>query len=176
MNTWLIQLGLNVMLGALTFAGQPFLVERQSGALSTVTLLEISRQVSATDISRKPGADDSILLNFLITRKTGIEGPFTLSELQDLVVEDQSYSSASRAASNGVFGAETVLYGVGTFRGSVRPDLASLIPSNVGDEGVVMSTLFSGARLQNGGSAEVAIDVGWNDKTEKFYFAFRIPR
>ena len=149
---------------------------RLVGAFSTVTLLDVLRPTSGFHLKTAAGADDSLVFFFLISRGPGANGPFTLRETRDFLVDGHSYSSATRTLLRREFEPNTIIEDVPDFAGKIRPDLAQAVSSARPDaDCAVMYTLISGAALQPRSRGNITVEVGWGARVEPFTFPFGVP-
>jgi hypothetical protein len=163
----------SAVLGQMTPGIQPKMA--QAGKLSAVTLFDVSRLPATSDVKQAPGYEDGLVFYFAIVRRPTVSGLFNLTELQDFSIAGRKYSELTLERIGRRFEAITIIEDPADFKTKIRPDLASVVPSGANDNDVIMYTVISGARLPVGAEAEVAIDVGWGDESEKFRFLFKIP-
>ncbi len=163
----------SAVLGQLTPGIQPRMA--QGGKLSTVTLLEVSRPPATSEVKQPPGSEDGLVFYFCIVRRPTVSGLFTMTELRDFSIASRKYSELTLERMGRRFEPVTIVDDPADFKTKIRPDLASAVPPGANDNDVIMYTVISGARLPAGAEAEVVIDVGWGDESEKFRFLFKIP-
>lgn len=143
----------------------------QEGRLSTVRLIRAWR-LDANALALR-GAPDGVGFEFLIVRKPGVEGHFTITELRDVTVEQQGYQQRTREAANTVFEPRTVVDDLKDVRTSEGQSLDEAY--GIPEEGAsVMRTLLFGASLPWSGALRVVPKLGWGNETEPFEFNLRL--
>lgn len=150
-------------------------MKRSEARLSIVTLLAVERGPGRGDLQTVSGSEDGLIFHFLVERREGVKGLFTLNEVRDFELNGRKYSELTRGQLGRTFEPSTVLEDVANFRSTIRPDLRDAIPSTAREPAVVMSVVLSGCALATGELAAIGIDVGWGEKSEPFRFAFRVP-
>lgn len=138
----------------------------QTGQLSVATLLATQR------ISGK-GAPDGIRFLFMVSRKPGTEGQFTLKECRDFIVAGESYQEKTRAKLGREIEPATVLDTAEAFF-TKQPGARHLAPPNIEDAYVLVVSI-GGAEIESNLRGEVTLQVGFGKELEPFTFDFLTP-
>jgi len=138
----------------------------QNGQLSTVSLLATQR------ISGK-GAPDGIRFLFLVARKPGVTGQFTLKETRDFIIAGESYQEQTQADLGKKVEPGTVVDSAEGFFAK-QPGARHLAPQDIKDT-YVLTVAISGAQIAAEAKGEIVLRVGFDKEIEPFTFRFIAP-
>ena len=146
-------------------------VTTREGKLSSVELIEITSANRDRPWPELVGAPDGLRFIFMVFRKPGVRGLFTLREVRDFKVDRQSYRELTRRVTAREFEPTTTVWSVRQFLGTQRPDLTSRIPIVADREANVLVVTIGGMALPAEGRCDITIEVGWGSGTEQFSFS-----
>ena len=149
-------------------------IEKQ-GQISEVKLLEVKKLDKETLEQKLPGAFDGLVFFFLITKKPGVTGDFTVQEFRDFQINQSSYSKISREKLKKHIEPQTIIESFNNFFYKERGDLIPFIEDETHENSVVMITYIGGSRLPKRENIVFSIYVGWNKEIELFEFEVPFP-
>jgi hypothetical protein len=148
--------------------------QTRDGKLSSVRLIEVASANRDRPWPELDGAPDGLRVVFLIRKKPGVQGKFTLRELRDFTIDGRSYRDLTRETLGKEYEPSTLIDDVPGFIEN-HPDLSAEIPALSGEEALIMEATIGGARFPRAGRCEVTVEVGWTS-TERFSFSLDLKK
>ncbi len=145
-----------------------------SGALSVVTLVDVSRLPPELLQTVLPGARDGLVFMFLIVKRTPSEGFPTVRKLADFEIDQASYQSSTAAQLGAAFEPLILVEDASSFLARMEPGSTTEAAVPEGLAYVMLATI-GGAELPDHGSGALQVEVGFDGQTEAMPFRFTVP-
>ena len=162
-------------LTSLPSAGADGEMRSATGAMSTVTLVDVSRLPPELLGPILPGAEDGLVFMFLIVKNPTAQGEPTVRELRDFEVGDASYQGSTARKLGQEIAPVVLIEEVNAFLERVDPGSSQRMPAAMEGQAYIMVATIGGVKLEDLKDGEISLDVGFGGNTEHMPFTFRVP-
>jgi hypothetical protein len=138
-------------------------------------LLDVGLPTASIQRYEPGGAPHAYVFYFLVQRRGADASghPLVHNEF-DFNVDGESYSAITHSRIGKSFEPLIVAEDASQFRTRIRPDLASIVPSNDTDA-IVFYVIAPGVRLPRSTRISATFSAGWGDHLEQFAFTASLP-